>query len=380
LNSLERVLTTLSHKEPDRVPIGEWGIDHDHVSKIIGRHTYWRNRKDTTIALWEGRRDEAVESMKKDYVELIEELDYDVIPVEIVPPKGWIHPNPPRKVSEGLWEDSSGNIYKYAASNDSIMCMSNSPAKDTLTESEIDAAIGNLPEYDNGELELVDYICKKFGKKKAIVLRSTNLHSAMLELFGGDESHKLMLPVLNPDVVIKAGRYAIALAAKLIEKCKDRDVTIIMNGTDFGGKTGCIESPDIIRRIYLPVQSQFCRNVEKAGKIPSIHCCGCVWDVLKDIVNTGYKIYQSIQATAGMDIAKIKKEFGNQLTLWAGVQCETLVEGTREQVEQEVKRSLAFAMPDGGFIFGSTNSVQYGANTDNYLRAVELVRKYGVYR
>ena len=36
MNSRERVLTTISHKEPDRVPIGEFGIDHDHVSNILG--------------------------------------------------------------------------------------------------------------------------------------------------------------------------------------------------------------------------------------------------------------------------------------------------------------------------------------------------------
>lgn len=52
MNSKQRVEATINHVEPDRVPVGEWGIDHDHVSKIIGRHTYWRNRKDTTIALW----------------------------------------------------------------------------------------------------------------------------------------------------------------------------------------------------------------------------------------------------------------------------------------------------------------------------------------
>ena len=52
----ERVVATINHREPDCVPVGEWGIDHDHVSAIIGHHTYWRNRKDTTIALWEGRR------------------------------------------------------------------------------------------------------------------------------------------------------------------------------------------------------------------------------------------------------------------------------------------------------------------------------------
>ena len=62
MTSKERVLKAIRHEVPDRVPTGEWGIDHDHVSRILGRPTFWRNRRETTLALWEGRRDEVVES------------------------------------------------------------------------------------------------------------------------------------------------------------------------------------------------------------------------------------------------------------------------------------------------------------------------------
>ncbi len=153
-----------------------------------------------------------------------------------------------------------------------------------------------------------------------------------------------------------------------------------MCGRDYGNKTGCIESPQTIRDIYLPFHKNFTSEVEKHGKIPFLHCCGCIWEIMDDIVNTGYKGYQSIQATAGMDLAKVKNKYGKDLTLWAGVQCETLVEGTIQEAEEEVRNSLDMAMPGGGFIFGSTNSVQFGAKTDNYLRAIDTVRKYGVYR
>ena len=80
-----------------------------------------------------------------------------------------------------------------------------------------------------------------------------------------------------------------------------------------------------------------------------------------------------------MDTRRVKEKYGDVLTLWTGVQCETLVEGTLEDVESEVRRNLELLMPGGGFIFGSTNSVQYGAKTDTYLKALEVVRKYGVY-
>ena len=379
MNSLQRVLTTISHKEPDRVPIGEWGIDHDHVTRTLKRHTYWRNRKDSTIAIWEGRRDEMVQSMKHDYAELIEKLEYDIIPVSIVPPKGFIHPDPPQKKGQGLWEDSKGNIYKYSESNDSIVSMFNAPAKDDLTNEEIDKKIQSMPDFNNGEFELIDYICERYGKTKAIVYRGIALHSLATSIFGGDQTHRLMLPLLNPAAILRAAGYALAYAKKIIDKCKNKDIAIVMNDSDFGNNISCIESPETIRKLYMPVTRRFTEYVEQNSQIPFLHCCGNVWEIMNDLINAGYKGYQSIQASAGMDWAKVKKQYGDRLTLWTGIQCETLIGGSRREVEQEVKKALNTLKPGGGFIFGSTNSVQYGADTDNYLRALDLVREYGSY-
>lgn len=379
MNSIERFLVSNSHHEPDRVPIGEWGVDCDHVSRIIGRHTYWRNRRDSIVALWEGRRDEVVESKKNDYAELIEKIDYDVIPVHLVPPKGYCHPNPPKQVADGVWEDSKGAVYKYAASNHSIMCMTPSPAKEDVTEDEIAEAIAQIPDFNNGEFEVVDHICKKFGKTRAVVFRDIYIDDVALALFGGDASHRLMMPVLNPEAVGRAMEYALCFAEKVINQCAKRDITVIMHGRDYGNTTGCIESPSTIRELYMPFHRRFTGKVERAGMIPFLHCCGCVRDIMDDLVGAGYKGYQSIQASAGMDWAWLKKTYGQQMTLWTGVQCETLIKGTRHQVEEEVRKGLDALMPSGGFIFGSTNSIQYGANTDNYLYAVDLVRKYGNY-
>ncbi|HIU75824.1 MAG TPA: nucleoside 2-deoxyribosyltransferase, partial [Candidatus Pelethocola excrementipullorum] len=74
-----------------------------------------------------------------------------------------------------------------------------------------------------------------------------------------------------------------------------------------------------------------------------------------------------------------KEKYGNDLTLWTGVQCETLIQGSQSEVEKEVLKNLDLLMPGGGYIFGSTNSVQFGAKTENYLRALELVREKGIY-
>jgi len=379
MNSIERVLKTIMHEEPDRVPIGEWGIDHDHVSKILGRQTYWRNRKESTLALWQGKRDEVVENLKNDCAEFTDKLDYDIITVELVAPKGFKVLDVPKQIEEGVWQDAKGNIFKYAASNDSIMSMTSRPEKTKFADSEIEKLTNELCNIDNSEFELVDFVCQKFRDKKAIVIRSVNLYESILDLFGGDQAHQLMMTIIDPEQIKNVGRALFARCRRMIKMCKERGVTIFMCGQDFGGKNGCLIPPKQIRQLFMPFLKMFCDEVSSNGMIPFYHCCGNVWDIMQDFVDVGFKGYQSIQATAGMDIARLKKEYGSKITLWAGIQCETLVEGTKEDVFKEVKNSLKVAMPGGGFIFGSTNSVQYGAKTENYLYVLDLVRKFGKY-
>ena len=339
-----------------------------------------RNRKDERIALWEGRRDEVVESQKNDYVELIEKLDYDIITVGMVPPKGYVHPDPPRKIGEGLWEDSKGRIYKYAASNDSIMSMNHRPAKECITQEDTQKLWDKLDAFDDSVFELVDYIGNKYGDEKVVLFRGINIHSSMMSIFGGDQEHQLVLPLLAPDEIKKMHEYAFQYNKKLIEHCAKNKVLICMQGTDFGMNTSTIMPPRIIRDINIPLIKRVNQEIEKNQMISFFHCCGNIWDIIEDFIDAGYRGYQSIQESAGMDTCRVKEMYGEQLTLWTGVQCETLIEGTLEDIEREVRKNLNFLMPKGGFIFGSTNSVQYGAKTENYLRALDIVRKYGVYR
>ena len=379
MNSKERVFATINHQEPDRVPVGEWGIDHDHVEKIIGHPTFWRNRKETTLALWDNRRDEVVESLKNDCVELVEKLDYDIITVGLVPPKNHHVSDPPKKIGDGVWQDSKGELYKYAASNDSITKMTHPEEKEEITKEELDVIYNNASIIDESCFELVEFIGEKYGHEKVILFRDIDVVDFLNGPFGGDYNHNIMLSLICPDEVKKLYDSCVLYNKTLLEYCKKYHVSIAMHGHDLAMNTGTIMSPSCIRDVYLPAFKQVNEEIVKANMIPFFHGCGNIWSILDDFVAIGYKGYQSIQESAGMDNATMKEKYGKDLTLWTGVQCETLVSGTMEDTVKEVEKNLKILMPGGGFIFGSTNSVQFGANTDNYLKALEVVREKGFY-
>jgi uroporphyrinogen decarboxylase len=191
--------------------------------------------------------------------------------------------------------------------------------------------------------------------------------------------HQMVVLSEAEEQLLKLCETALVFNKRMIEHCATRHVTIMMEGHDFCMNGGPIMSPGLLRKVFFPMMKEVNAEIRKAGMRSFFHCCGNTSLILDDFVSAGYEGYQSIQVSAGLDNAEIKRRYGERLTLWTGVQCETLIEGTREDVEREVEENLKILMPGGGFIFGSTNSVQFGASTDNYLRALEIVRGKGRY-
>ena len=74
MNGKERVIAAIEKKEVDRIPLGFYAVDYDTIEKVLGRKTYVRNKIEIQIALWEGRRDEVAESLKKDTVDFYNKI------------------------------------------------------------------------------------------------------------------------------------------------------------------------------------------------------------------------------------------------------------------------------------------------------------------
>jgi hypothetical protein len=105
----ERVFAALEHREPDRIPWGEHSIDYNVYEDVLGRETLVQAKMRTTQAYWDGRRDEVVESYKRDRLDLIRALEMDIVFVSAVPPKDY-HPEPLVNLDEETYRDEKGHL------------------------------------------------------------------------------------------------------------------------------------------------------------------------------------------------------------------------------------------------------------------------------
>ena len=59
-----RVIAALEHHKPDRVPVGEIGVDYTITEQALGHETLYRAKWKEYMAFWQGRREEIVEQYK----------------------------------------------------------------------------------------------------------------------------------------------------------------------------------------------------------------------------------------------------------------------------------------------------------------------------
>jgi len=364
----ERVLTALAHREPDRVPTGEFATDYKVIEAGLGRPTFWRAKAKLVKALWEGRRDEVVRSQEQDIVDFTLALELDLVPVHCVPPRG-LRPPVPRQLDEHTWEDAAGNLLAYSPLTEDIGIVRRGSGRD---------AGPSLPEsMDESELELATHVVAALGRTHFLFARPGRTATGVGFPTGlGMEREYLRIADdpegLKRDLLEGAERMAEAIApfVKL-------GVDAVAIGTDFGHNTGPFMSPRHFREIYFPAMRRQCEIIHAAGKPVLFHSCGNNRLLLEMMIEAGMDCYQAIQPVERID--EIKARYGDRLALWGGVATSSLATATPEQISQQVLFSLQHCAPGGGFILGSSHSLTIGTKPENYRAMLECNRTRGRY-
>ncbi len=373
MNSKERVATALRGEIPDRAPLGFFAIDSDTASKILGRETYWRAKAKSQIAFWEGRRDEVVESWIADGIELYKKLDIiDVIPAccdaaGLCPPRDYA-PDPPCKVDDNTWKDRDGRVYKYSAVTKDIT-MVHDP--DTWTRShsiEDELWDGRTVEPDPSVFEVVDALIEAFGNDR-FILGPSGGENAWL-LLGGME-RGFMEIASRPEDVKQIFESRVAESETLDRYFIRPGQDGVLWGQDLAHQNAPMMSPESYRDLFLEGFKRRVAQVKKSGQAVVKHACGNNGPLLGMFAEAGIDCYQSIQASAGMDLVEIKKQYGDKFALWGGVPVEYLIEGSADDIRGAVCRAMTEVAPQGGFILGTSHSVAVGTRYENFMTLLD---------
>lgn len=265
MTSKERVATALAHREPDRVPIMEFAVDYTIIEDILGHKTFWRGHFKEMQAYWDGRRDEIVESQKRDIVEFVRETGQDGVAVNMVPPKGF-QPERLQQVDGETWRDWQGNMYRYSEQTHDLGLM-----KRDVFEPQPAPDLWEAPaEIDESEWELIDYVLQELGETHYIMVRPGRRTALGYVSALGWEP--MMMRLAEDPEGVRESRIKSAEAADW-GMYMDRGADNVAIGEDFGHNHGPFMSPATFERVYMPSIKIMCDKLHQRGLPTLWHSC-----------------------------------------------------------------------------------------------------------
>ena len=91
-----------------------------------------------------------------------------------------------------------------------------------------------------------------------------------------------------------------------------------------GHAEGAADLPAMYRGLIKPAQRQLYQFVKARSNLPVfLHCCGGIYPLIPDLIEAGVDVLNPVQiSAAGMEPARLKREFGEDLVFWGGG-CDT---------------------------------------------------------
>lgn len=173
------------------------------------------------------------------------------------------------------------------------------------------------------------------------------------------------------DIWIQIAERALAETAEFID--------VAWFGDDVGTQRGPLMRPELYRRVVKPRHRRIVDTIKRFGKPAAYHSCGSVYALIPDIIDIGIDALNPVQvAAAHMDTARLKREFGRQLTFWGAIDTQRVLPwGTPEEVRREVRRRMADLAEGGGYILSAVHNIQAEVPPENVVAMYEAALEFG---
>jgi uroporphyrinogen decarboxylase len=155
-------------------------------------------------------------------------------------------------------------------------------------------------------------------------------------------------------------------------------VDVVYFYDDVSTQESLMMSKRMWRRCVRPYHVKLADLAHAYGKLVMYHCDGAVYPLIPELIDLGVDILNPVQPDAkGMDLASLKRDFGDQLSFHGGVDIRNVLpHGTPEEVAAAVRECVGLLGPNGGYILCSAHHIQPDTPVENVLAMHELDLRY----
>ena len=151
-------------------------------------------------------------------------------------------------------------------------------------------------------------------------------------------------------------------------------------GTDFGTQTSSFCSVGTFRELWLPYYREVNHWVHQNTRWKTFkHSCGAVEKFVPSFLEAGFDILNPVQCSAaGMEAEALKQKYGRDLVFWGGgVDTQQVLPfGTPDEVREQVLRRCEAFYRDGGFVFNTVHNIQARTPVENIVAMIRAVESF----
>ena len=339
----ERVLAAIHHQEPDKIPKEELYIQPQIANKLLG--------KEYPLDHQHYERDKAVREL----------LHMDVINVGDWPEWQIGETEDGKKIVKSVY----GQTFLVG---DESKCLLDPPLDiedaEEYEEPDISKVTGELVE--RYVKETYFFVFAQIGGPISMLNEMFPMEDYMVNCITyPEETHTISEKVIA---------YEIKKAKIFIDKGADG----ILIADDMAFNTGAFLPPYVMEENVYPFYKQMIQEIKAYKDVPVfIHSDGNLNKLMDDLVECGFDGIQSLQPSAGMDIAQIKEKYGDKLCLWGNIDLDYIMcFGSTDEVRADVRKTIEIASPGVGFILSTCNTMVDIIPPENILAMIDEAEKY----
>lgn len=149
--------------------------------------------------------------------------------------------------------------------------------------------------------------------------------------------------------------------------------------SDYCLNTGPFLSPTQFSEFVTPYLARLTKSYRDMGFYVIKHTDGNIMPILDQLVQTNPHALHSIDPQGGMDMAEVKRLVGHKVCLCGNVNCGLMDTGSVDDVIKSARYALKHGMPNGGYIFSTSNSIYTGMPLARYEAMLDVWRQEGNY-
>jgi uroporphyrinogen decarboxylase len=386
MNSRERVLTTLNHKEPDRVPFDMGGT----VVTGIQAKAYGRLRQHLGLPDQEIKIIDVLQQLAQVDDDVMDQLGVDVRNVS---------PRSTASFQIDIKETEDGQYtyfydeyqigWRMPKNGGMYYDMFAHPLSGDISEKDIDGY--QLPDpLDPSRFAGLRPAALKVLNEEQRALIVGNISAGIFELymwtrgFADGYADWAGNPPLAKKMLYKYMDLQLSYWEKMFEVLEGIPIDVVQMADDIAGQRGMLISPDSYRKGLKPFHKEMFDYIHSKSEAKIfLHSCGSIRPVIPDLIEIGVDIINPVQVSAkAMDSAELKREYGRDLSFWGGgVDTQNAFDEryTAAQVREDVRRRLEDFMPGGGFVFNTVHNIQGNVPPENIMAMWETLQEYGKY-